>query len=223
MHRTLSLRSDGDSFTEVAPTGETTVETTRTYLLNAVTKGGDSVAWNRFYRLYARLLRNFLRRMGLTEDETEDVTQEVLVVAHKSLQDGVYDRSRGRFRSWLYGIARRLALATLRARRRRTRIQWVDDSGDQLVERLEDKGDDADRKLWEEEWRYAMLDEGLHYAEQCVGEKAFAAFRLYVIEKQPVDEVARQVGIAPASVYVYKNRVLKAVKRWVSQYDEEDS
>jgi len=181
------------------------------------------VAWSRFYRLYARMLRNFLRRMGLTEDETEDVTQEVLVVAHKSLQDGVYDRSRGKFRSWLYGIARRLALATLRARRRRTRVQWVDDSGDRLLDRLEDKGEDAARKLWEEEWRYAMLDEGLRYAEQCVGDKAFQAFNLYAVEKQPVDEVARRLEIAPASVYVYKNRVLKAVRRWVSQYDEDET
>ncbi len=198
------------------------MNTTRTYLLQAIQEGDDSLAWNRFYRLYATLLRNFLRRMGLTEHEAEDVTQEVLMVAHKSLKDGVYDRSRGKFRSWLYGIARRLALATLRARRRRTRVQWVDDTGRQMLDTLEDHGEDPAMKLWEEEWRYAMLDEGLRYAEQCVGEKVFRAFTLFAVERRPAEEVAHMLEIAPASVYVYKNRVLTAVKRWVSQYEDED-
>jgi len=199
------------------------VETTQTNLLWAVRDSRDGEAWFNFYRIYSGLVTRFARRMGLSDADSEDVTQEVLLLAQKSLQTGAYDPAKGRFRQWLYGIARRRALVAMRARCRRTRAQWVPGpDGTDLVERLEDKhGEEAHRQFWEQEWRYALLDEALRYVERDVGEKAFQAFNLLALQNWPVEQVAAELGIAPASVYVYKHRVLNAVKERIARFEDE--
>lgn len=162
--------------------------------------------------------------MGLSDADSDDVTQEVLILAQKSLQTGAYDPAKGGFRQWLYGIARRRSLAALRARCRRTRAQWVPGpDGADLVERIEDsRGEEAHREFWEQEWRYALLDEALRHVEQEVGEKVFQAFSLLALKNWPVDRVAAELSIATSSVYVYKHRVMNAVKERIARYCRDD-
>ena len=199
------------------------MHTTQTNLLSAVRDSRNREAWGCFYRIYAPMLRHFARRLGLSDADTEDVTQEVLMAAHRSLQERVYDPSKGRFRAWLYGIARRQSLAALRARRRRTRAQLIpnDEDGVDLLTQLQDTHrEDTVQELWRQEWRYALLDEALRHVRSEVGEKPFAAFTHYAIERHPAQDVAEQLGIAQSSVYVYKGRVLDALRRWVEQFEE---
>lgn len=148
----------------------------------------------------------------------------MLILAQKSLQTGTYDPAKGGFRRWLYGIARRRSLAAMRARCRRTRLQWVaGPDGTDLVDRLEDvRGDEAHRQVWEQEWRYALLDEALRHVEKEVGDKAFEAFNLLAIQNWPVDKVAEHLGIATSSVYVYKHRVLGAVKERIARFEKDE-
>jgi RNA polymerase sigma factor (sigma-70 family) len=199
------------------------VETTQTNLLWAVRDTQNKDAWVSFHRLYSTMVSHFVRRLGVADADVDDVTQEVLMLAHKSLQTGRYEPSKGRFRNWLYGIARKRALATLRAGRRPTRLQSVqDEHGVDLVDRIEDKRDeDAAMELWQQEWRYALLDEALRQVQVGIGKTAFDAFVLHAIERKPVEAVASQLKIAPSSVYVYKRRVLTAVRQWIMQFEGE--
>lgn len=197
------------------------VQTTQTHLLWAVKDARNKEAWVSFYRIYGAMVGQFVRRLGLSDADADDATQEVLLVAHKSLQEGVYDPAKGRFRNWLYGIARKRALATLRARARRTRMQSpAARSGGDLVDVLEDKqGDEAAREVWEREWRYALLDEALRHVQSTAGDKEYKAFALHAIEHRSVEEVAQLLDISPSSVYVYKGRVLAAIRDWVAQFE----
>jgi len=113
-------------------------------------------------------------------------------------------------------------LAAFRARHRRTRIQRAPaDGGIDLLAQLEDPhGEEAAQAIWRQEWRYALLEEALRHVRYQVGEKSFEAFSLFAIQRRPVQEVADQLGIAPASVYVYKSRVLEAIRQWVEQFEE---
>lgn len=200
------------------------MESTRASLIWAIRDSQNAGAWIDFYRIYASLVQHFLRRFGLSDADADDVTQEVLLLAQRSLQTGAYDASRGGFRKWLFGIARRRALAALRARCRRTRAQWVPpEGGVDLVDQLEDeRGEQAHRELWEQEWRYAVLDDAMRHVEGQVGDKAFRAFTLHAINQWPVDRVAEHLGIAAASVYVYKHRVLNAIKERVARLDSDE-
>jgi len=197
------------------------VQTTQTDLLWAVRDTQNREAWGSFYRIYAPMLEHFSRRLGLPDVDADDVTQEVLMIAHRSLHDGVYDPQKGSFRMFLYGIARRQTLAALRMRRRRTRLQsMVTDEGADLLTQIEDRhNEETVQEIWRQEWRYALLDEALRQVQSELGENVFQAFSLYAIQRRPVSEVAERLGIAPSSVYVYKGRVLEAIRRWVAQFE----
>ncbi len=199
------------------------MQTTQTNLLAAVRDSQNREAWGHFYRVYAPLLRSFGRRLGVNETDLDDLTQEVLVIAHRSLRDDVYDPAKGRFRMWLFGIARRQALAVLRARGRRTRIQQRQQpEGVDLLAQIEDpRTEETMQEIWQQEWRYALLDEALRQIRSEVGDNEYQAFVLYGIQRQPVQKVAEQLGITVSSVYVYKGRVLAAIQKWVEQFEED--
>jgi RNA polymerase sigma-70 factor (ECF subfamily) len=200
------------------------LHTTQTNLLSAVRDSQNREAWGNFYRIYAPMLRNFGRRLGLDEADLEDVTQEVLMVAQRFLREQQYDPARGRFRTWLYGVARRQAMAARRARHRRTRVQCVPtEGGVDFLAQVEDRhGEETARQIWRQEWRYALLQEAIRQVRGQVGEKSFEGFYLFAIQRRPVEEVAKKLGIAPASVYVYKSRVLDAIRQWVRQFEDDD-
>jgi len=75
--------------------------------------GGHSAAFNALVRRYEESLLGFLARM--TQDRTlaEDLFQETFVRIMHALPDY---RDTGRFRSWLFSVARNLALDSLRRR-----------------------------------------------------------------------------------------------------------
>ncbi len=197
------------------------MQTTQTNLLWAVRDARDRDAWVSFYRIYGTMVGQFLRRLGLSDADADDATQEVLLIAHNALREGVYDPAKGRFRGWLYGVARKRAQVALRAKARRTRVQSVSgEGGTDWLDLLEDKqGDDTSLHVWEREWRYAILEEALRHVQATVGEKAYKAFVMAAVENRPVEEVAARLGLSPASVYVYKSRVLTAVREWVDQFE----
>lgn len=198
------------------------MDTTQSSLLWAVSEHGDEQAWNLFYRIYAPMLRQFSRRMGLNEVEADDVLQEVLLVVHRALREKSYDPAKGRFRGWLFGVVRHRALSAQRARQRRTRAQSVaSDTGIDLLAGVPDTHDEAAAEIWAQEWRYAMLEEALRQLQPSLGEKVFRAFVLYAMENRPPAEVAAELEIATASVYTYKNRVLNAIKEWVAGFEDD--
>lgn len=199
------------------------MHTTQTHLLSAVRDSQNREAWGHFYRIYAPMLRNFGRRLGVSETDLDDLTQEVLMIAHRSLRDDVYDPAKGRFRMWLFGISRRQALAVLRARGRRTRMQQpTSKDGVDLLAQIEDpRNEETMQQIWEQEWRYALLDEALRQIRTEVSDKEYQAFVLHAVDRQPVDKVAERLGLTPSSIYVYKGRVLAAIQKWVEQFEEQ--
>jgi RNA polymerase sigma-70 factor (ECF subfamily) len=196
------------------------VHTTQADLLKAIRDSENREAWGSFYRIYAPMVASFTRRMGLPPADAEDVAQEVLLIAHRSVQEGAFDPRKGRFRAWLYGIARKQVWAARRARMRPTRAQAIQqDGGVDLLSNIEDKSDEAERQIWEQEWRYALLDEALRQLQPQFGAKALRAFDLYGVQRQPVEKVAAELGITPSSVYAYKHRILTAIKEWVTNFE----
>src|SRR5450631_3877590 len=72
---------------------------------------GDRQAFAEVVKSYQRLLFGFLGRMGLSQAQAEDLAQETFVRAWQSL--GSYRPELGKFSTWLFTIARNLALTEL--------------------------------------------------------------------------------------------------------------
>jgi RNA polymerase sigma-70 factor (ECF subfamily) len=72
---------------------------------------GDRAAYAALVRQFQRPLFAFLGRMGLRQAEAEELAQDTFVRAWQHLPR--YDAAQGAFSTWLFTIARRLALNAL--------------------------------------------------------------------------------------------------------------
>ena len=68
---------------------------TRVTLLSRLRDWDDRESWQEFFDTYWRLIYSTATRSGLTDAEAQDVVQEVLLGASKSLPKFKYDPSRG--------------------------------------------------------------------------------------------------------------------------------
>jgi len=84
--------------------------------------GGDRNAFAEIVAVYQRPLYAFLGRLGLTRDAATDIAQETFVRAWRNLDQ--YIPERAAFSTWLFSIARNLALSELaRSARARERSE----------------------------------------------------------------------------------------------------
>jgi RNA polymerase sigma-70 factor, ECF subfamily len=79
---------------------------------------GDRLAFGAIVRLYQRPLFGFLGRMGLSQSLTQDLAQEAFIRAWSQLSS--FDPKRAEFATWLFSIARNLALNEIGSARYKT-------------------------------------------------------------------------------------------------------
>ncbi|MCG8652071.1 MAG: sigma-70 family RNA polymerase sigma factor, partial [Pirellulales bacterium] len=87
---------------------------TRHSLIARLSDHADSAAWQEFVELYQPLVFGIARRHGLQPSDANDLVQEVFAAVATSIGRFEADRSRGRFRSWLFRVARNQTLLHLR-------------------------------------------------------------------------------------------------------------
>jgi DNA-directed RNA polymerase specialized sigma24 family protein len=79
---------------------------TSTTLLEGLKDAHNRTVWAHYVDRYRPLILSYLRRLGLTAADGEDVSQEALFAFAESYRAGSYDRQRGKLRDWLQGIVR---------------------------------------------------------------------------------------------------------------------
>ncbi len=132
-------------------------------------------SFREIYREHATFLWRVLRRLGVPEADTEDVLQEVFLVAHRKLASFEHQSS---LRTWLYGIAYRSASEY--RRRPHVRREVATESPDLGSESAKQPG------LLDQHRARQSLDRIL--AE--LDEHKRAVFVFYEIEELAMDEVA---------------------------------
>ena len=86
-------------------------------LLERLSDRSDSVAWRRLVDLYSPLINGWLRRHGVSVDDAEDLTQEVLGVVVREVSRFAHNGRVGAFRTWLRTITINCLRQSLRSRR----------------------------------------------------------------------------------------------------------
>ena len=77
---------------------------TRTSLLLRVRDPANAEGWSEFVSLYEPLLLSYVRHRGMAEHDARDVVQEVFATLVRTMPNFELDRSRGRFRTWLWRV-----------------------------------------------------------------------------------------------------------------------
>jgi RNA polymerase sigma-70 factor (ECF subfamily) len=186
-----------DPVTEPDPRGHSPdVAATDTFPLTAVAAPLSrrdapprEVAFRALYDGHVDFVWRNLRRLGISEAEVDDKTQEVFVIAHKRF-DLFEERGHGP-RAWLFQIALRVASDARRHRRRHP----VDPDGGAAQDResiAPPQTDDLDRRE-----QLGRLDRALGTIE--VGRRAVLV--LHEIEEMTAPEIAEVLGIPLNTVY----------------------
>jgi RNA polymerase sigma factor (sigma-70 family) len=94
------------------------MDLTQPSLLRAIRNANDRQAWDLFDRTYRPLLLAWCQRSGLQAADSDEVTQSLLQRVSKEIRTFEYDPAKGRFRGWLFTLAKN-EIADFRARQQR--------------------------------------------------------------------------------------------------------
>lgn len=194
---------------------------TRHSLLSRLKDWNDQDSWNDFFEIYWKLIYRAAIKCGLTDAEAQDVVQETVLSACKSLPNFHYDPAKGSFRKWLLQLTRWRINGQLR--KRQCNIHRLDDPADAstTTESLEDLVDPAAEQvldtLWDEEWEKGLLHAALERVKQKIDAKHYQIFDLHVVKEWPVARVTRALRVNRTAVYIVKHRVTRLMKQEVDR------
>ena len=183
-------------------------ETSATLLrtLREARSGVDDVAWARFVDMYGPVVHHLVRLLspGISDADTDDAVQDVFVKLVNILRSGAYDPAKGKFRTYLSTLVRRLLIDRYReaaARRRDCQVE-IDAAEGIAVE--DDPGAWMDAK-----WRIAcrMAAERHVMEESALAEQSREVWRLLSVEGLSVKDAARRLGIPSNTVSKTKRRI----------------
>lgn len=111
---------------------------------------GSEVAFNRIYERYHKALHGVIYTIVKNEDVAQEILQDVFIKIWKNAK--TYDRSSGRFFTWILNIARNASVDYLRSKRHKNGLKNL--STDYFVDIIEsyDSLDEKTDSLFLKQW-----------------------------------------------------------------------
>ena len=195
-------------------------ETSATLLrtLREARSGVDDVAWARFVDMYGPVVHHLVRllSLGISDADTDDAVQDVFVKLVNILRSGAYDSAKGKFRTYLSTLVRRLLIDRYREAAARRRDRQVE------IEVAEEIAVEDDPGAWmDAKWRIAcrMAAERRVMEDSALAEQSREVWRLLSAEGLSVKEAARRLGIPPNTVSKIKRRIETRIAAVLALYE----
>jgi RNA polymerase sigma factor (sigma-70 family) len=175
----------------------------------------DDAAWLDFVQFYRPYVYRVIQNLQVPADDREDIIQEVMLIAWQKLPAFDYDPAKGRFRSWLCTIIQRTAH---RFRERKARGEIFADAV--TAADLAAGVDSEIARISQREWERHVSDMAWQAVSQKFEPQVLAAFKALASGKKGED-VAAELELSPNSVYVYKKRVMAALRKEIAYLSDE--
>jgi RNA polymerase sigma-70 factor (ECF subfamily) len=185
---------------------------TRESLIARLPNHADSAAWNEFVELYEPLIYGIGRRHGLQPADAGDLVQEVLASVADSIERFEPDQNRGRFRAWLFRVARNHALTQLRKLKRVGTA--TGDSGERNVLATYPADDQSDTEF-DAAFRRRAFRWAARRVRETVKPQTWDVFARTAINGESPQSVAQDLGIDIGAVYLSRSRVMSRLRRMV--------
>ncbi|MEO1529402.1 MAG: sigma-70 family RNA polymerase sigma factor [Planctomycetota bacterium] len=196
------------------------VEATRASLLLRLRDSGDSEAWDQFAEIYSPLVFDFARRGGMQDSDAADLVQEVMQEVATSIKQFDYDPAVGKFRSWLYKIAKRTS-GHLRRRQARQPKGSGDSGAIQDLLNVADSNESLE-EAWNQQYQRQLIRWAADKIRDDFQKATWSAFWMTAVEGAPPQRVAEQLRLSVGSVYVAKNRVIKKLRMKIREIDDSE-
>lgn len=185
---------------------------TRASLLVRIRDQRDGQAWSQFVEIYSPLIYGFGRKHGLQDADAVDLTQEVLRIVARTAERFEYDAKLGSFRGWLFTIVRN-ELRTWLSRQQRIVVA----SGESKIENVAD--DVTESAIWDQDHERRLFAWAAEQVQQEVQPDTWQAFWRTAVDGQAGKDVAADLKMSVAAVYLAKSRVMARLKELVRELD----
>jgi RNA polymerase sigma-70 factor (ECF subfamily) len=193
--------------------------TTRQSLVLRLRNPDDEAAWAEFLAIYEPVVYRLARRKGLQDADARDLCQEVFRAVAGAIERWDPDPAKGRFRAWLFRIARNLLVNFFADQRRhppgtgRTSVQ------DLLMAR---PANDAQSEVdFAAEFKRQAFRWAADQVKHEFTDSTWQAFWKTGVENRPVEVVARELGLSAGAVYIARSRVLARLRQRVEELSQD--
>jgi RNA polymerase sigma-70 factor, ECF subfamily len=180
-------------------------------LLQRLNDRSDSVAWQRLVDFYTPLIDRWLRRQGVSAEDAEDLTQDVLGIVVREVARFRHNGRPGAFRNWLRTTTTNCLRQSWRSRRSRLQTVCPPDLN-AMLDQLEDPASELSRR-WDQEHDEFVLQRLLDLTEPDFRPVTWLAFRRQVMDAASAETVAAELGMSVNAVLIAKSRVLSHLRR----------
>lgn len=193
---------------------------TQPTLLVRIRNSHDHDAWNRFVDLYGPLVYGFLRKRGLQDADAVDLAQDVFRQVASAIHRLDYDTQRGSFRGWLFTIVKNRMLAHWRKQQERA-------SGDtdalQRLHEIPQPGTLDDSSEWDADYERQLFYFASQVVKQDFTPATWTSFWETAVEGRSGKDVAQELEMTVAAVYLAKGRVMSRLKEQIKLLVGEES
>ena len=176
-------------------------------LLQRIRQPDDQAAWNRFVDLYSPMLFAWAKRAGMSEHDAVDLVQDVFLVLMAELPRFEYDATRKNFRGWLKTIT----VNKCRERQRRKNPVAAPGGSEGGLSAIVD--DATVEAFWEGEYRQHLIAQALRLMQSDFEPQTWQAAWLALTTDRTAADIGSELGLAEASVWVAKSRVLRKLRQ----------
>ena len=176
-------------------------------------------AWQEFLAVYENALYRFCLSKGLQQADCQDVLQEVLTAVIKKLPSWDRDLKKGRFRGWLFVVARNIAVDIIDQK-----VKRATGSGDtvvgQMLAEVADK-QSATEPSFDVEYRRVLFYWACRQVKSEVKDITWQSFCETAIGGEDAASVAEKLEIPVGSVYTAKCRVVARIRNKIAELDDQ--
>ena len=166
---------------------------TRNSLIMRLSDRHDADAWTQFVAMYGPLVYRLARHKGFQDADAHEIVQEVMVSVSRAVQRWQPDAQLGRFRDWLFRIARNLILNFM-TRRHHQSIA----SGGEMTKMMEQQIDPncEESAAFDLEYHRELFRWAAEQVQDQVKPATWQAFWMTSVEEMAIPDVAAKLGIS---------------------------
>lgn len=173
----------------------------------------DPAGWSRLVSTFGPIVYRWCRTSGVPEADAPDIVQDVFAAVARGIANFRREKSKGSFRSWLATITRNKVRDHFR---RQIKFQEAA-GGTQALHLLEQQAESVDSTICPNSIDSPIIKYALSQVQADFESNTWDAFWLTVVDGKPSSEVAEKLGLSVDSVYQAKSRVLRRLRRLLSE------
>ncbi len=194
------------------------VPDTRQSLILRLPDRHDIEAWDQFVAIYEPLVFRLARVRGLQDADAHEVVQEVLLAVSNAVERWDPDSERGRFRDWLFRIARNFVINYL-TRKKHKSIGTGDSAIHSLLYNQAAESEELSQDF-DLEYRREIFHFAAQNVRRQVKPRTWQAFWRTAVEGTDVVSAASELQMTSGAVHIARSRVLSRLRLEVQRFED---